>query len=284
MKLVLLSGLSGSGKSTALKALEDSGYFSIDNLPISFLQKFIDIMEYSSNQINKLAAVCDARDPDLDKNIIKLKSLIENYRDSTTLIYLQCDKRTLIKRFEFTRRVHPLSIMKGLPLKNAIEEEEKILKPIKDLADIVIDTTETTVNELRSNILGRFRKDEGSIIIQLISFGYKYGTPMEADNIFDVRFIPNPFFLEHLKNTTGLDKETYEFVLGQQETKKFIELTENFLSTMIPYYIKEGKSYLTIGFGCTGGRHRSVALVEYFKKSLNKKGFTVNVIHRDINR
>ncbi len=284
MEVVLLSGLSGSGKSTALAALEDSGYFSIDNLPTSFLKKFLEIVEFSNNQIEKLAIVCDARDPNIKENIQELIKLIKATKNSFSVIFLEADKKTLIKRFEQTRRSHPLSVIRGLPLEKAIEEEEDILSSIRDLADIIIDTTNINVNELRRTILNRFRRNKSSILIQLISFGFKYGIPPESDNVFDVRFIPNPFFIEELKETTGLNKKTYEFVLNQKQTEGFIEILKEFLNIMIPLYTKEGKSYISIAFGCTGGRHRSVAIVEFVGKFLKDKGYTVDIIHRDIER
>jgi len=284
VEIVLLSGLSGSGKSTALAALEDSGYFAVDNLPISFLRRFIEIIEFSNREVNKLAIVCDARDPSIETDIKKLIEFINNYRDIFTVIFLDADKKTLIKRFEQTRRAHPLSLMKGLALENAINEEINLLSPIKDLSDLTIDTTNINVNELRRVILNRFRKDKSAILIQLISFGFKYGLPPEADSVFDVRFIPNPFFVDDLKDTTGLDKKTYNFVLNQEQTKKFLEITRLFLEAMLPLYTKEGKSYITIAFGCTGGKHRSVAIVEYFRDFLKNNGYSVDVIHRDIDR
>ncbi len=284
MEVVLLSGLSGSGKSTALAALEDSGFFSVDNLPVSFLKKFLEIIEFSNNQINKLAIVCDARDPNIESNIVDLMDLIKNQRNGFTLVFLEADKKTLIKRFEQTRRAHPLSITKGLPLDKAIDEEQKLLVPVKDLADITIDTTDINVNELRRIMLNRFRKDKNSLLVQIISFGFKYGLPPEADNVFDVRFIPNPFFIEELKDTTGLDKKTFEFVLNQEQTKEFIEIVKGFLDNILPLYLKEGKSYITIAFGCTGGKHRSVAIAEFFGETLRKKGYPVDIVHRDINR
>jgi len=284
VEIVLLSGLSGSGKSTALAALEDSGYFAVDNLPFSFLKKFIEIVEYSNKEIDKLAVVCDARDPQIESNIKELKNLVNSHNPNFTLIFLEADKATLIKRFEQTRRAHPLSVMHGLTLENAIEQEVKLLKPIREISDYIIDTTNLNVNELRRFILGKFRNDRTATLIQLISFGFKYGLPPEADTIFDVRFIPNPFFVEKLKNSTGLDKETAEFVLNQPQTKKFLSITERFFNEMLPLYTKEGKSYITTAFGCTGGKHRSVAIVEYFKKILTKQGYSVDVIHRDIDR
>ncbi len=284
MEVVLLSGLSGSGKSTALAALEDSGYFSIDNLPTSFLKKFLEIVEFSNNQIEKLAIVCDARDPNIKENIQELIKLIETTKNSFSVIFLEADKKTLIKRFEQTRRSHPLSVIKGLPLEKAIEEEGYILSPIRDLADLIIDTTNINVNELRRTILNRFRRNKSSILIQLISFGFKYGIPPESDNVFDVRFIPNPFFIEELKETTGLNEKTYEFVLNQEQTKGFIGILKEFLNIMLPLYTKEGKSYISIAFGCTGGRHRSVAIVEFVGKFLKDKGYNVDIIHRDIER
>ncbi len=284
MEIVILSGLSGSGKSTALAALEDSGYFAVDNLPLSFLKKFIEIIEFSNKEIDKLAVVCDARDPHIESNSEELKELIISNNSNITLIFLEAEKNCLIKRFEQTRRAHPLSVMHGLTLEKAIEREIELLQPIKKVSDFIINTTDLNVNELRRLILGKFRNNRAATLIQLISFGFKYGLPPEADTVFDVRFIPNPFFIEKLKNSTGLDKETAEFVLNQPQTKRFLLIAETFFKEMLPLYTKEGKSYITTAFGCTGGKHRSVAIVEYFKKILTKQGYSVDVIHRDIDR
>ena len=282
MEIILISGLSGSGKTTALGAFEDSGYFCIDNLPLSVIEKIVDVFELSNTTINKLAIVCDARDPNITGSIPVIDRLKQNCQ--IKLLYLEANLNSLLNRFEQTRRNHPLSLLKGLSLKDAIEEEEKILTDIKKRADTVIDTSTLSPTSLREFIFSRFIKSQKKIMIQLLSFGYKYGIPTESDIIFDVRFITNPYFIDEYKNTTGLNKKTYEFVLAQNQTKPFLKLVEDFFNTLLPLYKKEGKSYLTVSFGCTGGKHRSVAIVEYFKDWFNAKGYDCKVLHRDIEK
>ncbi|WP_026939570.1 RNase adapter RapZ [Hippea alviniae] len=285
MEIIFLSGLSGSGKTTALKALEDAGYFCIDNLPFELIKKLLDILEISSNHLNKVAIVCDIREPRIKEVIKYIKKWVSKLPYSSKFVFLTADKNELIKRFEQTRRSHPLSILEGLTLAEAIEKEKQLLEEIKNSSDEIIDTTSLNVNQLRRLILKKFgKKSDKGLIIQLISFGFKYGLPPEADNVWDVRFIQNPYFIDELKDTTGLDKETYEFVINQEKTQLFLKLIEEYLTKMIPFYAEEGKSYLSLAFGCTGGKHRSVAIVEYFRNFLEKNDYNIEVIHRDLER
>ncbi len=280
-EVVFITGLSGSGKSTALDALEDAGFFPIDNLPLDLLKKLIELAEYAD--INRIAITCDIRDIKVKEKLTgALKWLKENGLKSTVL-FLYAKKSAIITRYEQTRRNHPLSVLKKIPLSEAIDEEMQRIEPLKEFADIQIDTTNLSPTELRRFIFSHFSKS-GRLVINLISFGFKYGIPIESDNVFDIRFIPNPYFIEELKHTTGLDEKTYNFVMEQAETKSFLKIAKSALKQLIPLYEKEGKSYLTISIGCSGGKHRSVAIVEYLKEYINQLGFHVEVLHRDIER
>jgi UPF0042 nucleotide-binding protein len=279
-EVVFVTGLSGSGKSTALDALEDIGYFCIDNLPIDLIKKLIELIEHAD--ISKLAIACDIR----DINIIKLKDIHEWLNESNikaTVIFLEAKKETIVKRYEQTRRNHPLSLTKKIGLSEAIEQEISVMSQLKLISDITIDTSSLSPTSLRRFIFKQFSK-KIHMSINLISFGFKYGIPIESDTVLDVRFITNPYFIDKFRNTTGLDKETYEFVMSQQETKTFLNYIEPSIKNLIPLYEKEGKSYLTISVGCTGGKHRSVAVVEYLKNFIEALGFEVKVFHRDVER
>lgn len=283
VEVVFITGLSGSGKSTALDALEDIGYFCIDNLPLDLFKKLIELIEYANIDINRLAIACDIRDINIKAKLANIREWLNESSINAKIVFLEATKDIIVKRYEQTRRSHPLSLIKKIGLQEAIEEELKLTKDIKDIADIEIDSSHLSPNALRRFIFNQFSKNR-HMLINLMSFGFKYGIPIESDNVFDVRFIPNPYFIERLKNTTGLDNETYEFVMSQEETKTFLDSVKPVLENIIPLYEKEGKSYLTISIGCTGGKHRSVAIVEYLKNFIREIGFDAKIIHRDIKR
>ncbi len=280
-EVVFITGLSGSGKSTALDTLEDIGFFCVDNLPLELLKKLIELAEYAD--IKRIGITCDIREINIFNKLKSAKKWLKENSIASTVIFLTAKKSTIIKRYEQTRRTHPLSLLKKIPLNEAIEEETRLMEPIRKIADLEIDTTQLSPTELRRFIFNHFSKT-GRLVINLISFGFKYGIPIESDNVFDIRFIPNPYFIEELKDTTGLDKKTYSFVMEQDETKLFLQTAKEMLKRFIPLYEKEGKSYLTISIGCTGGRHRSVAIVEHLKGFIENLGFEVKVFHRDIER
>jgi RNase adapter protein RapZ len=280
-RLIILSGISGSGKSTAVKALEDLGYFCIDNLPPTLIPTFIELCENSAEHIRKAALVMDVREgvfferaPDVITELKEKGHLVE-------LLFLESSDQALVKRYKETRRKHPLStngnILRG------IHRERKMLSKIKNLADYLIDTSDLNVHQLRELVQGTFEKTKSRrISINFLSFGYKYGFPYDADVIFDVRFLPSPHFIESLKDLTGSDRRVKDFVLKNEDTRKFVEKLVDLLKFLIPRYEKEGKSYLTVAIGCTGGKHRSAVIVNEIAERF--KHLSPTVRHRDISK
>jgi len=281
VSIIIISGLSGSGKSTALRTLEDLGFFCIDNLPILLLPKFIDLCQSSSDDISRVALVVDARSRVfLDKFESTLKRL-ENKGYNIKLIFLECSDDVLIQRFSETRRHHP-SVDGGSVL-DGVKAEREMLAEMKRQADSVIDTTDLNVHQL-TKICEEYFEDfsKRNMAITFMSFGFKYGVPHSADIVLDVRFLPNPYFVEELKELTGKDETVVDYIFNSSETKKFLEMTENFLSFQIPLFEREGKSYLTVAVGCTGGRHRSVAVAGYLKDVFSQGRERVFVRNREL--
>ena len=283
-RFVVLTGLSGSGKSQAIRALEDLGYFCVDNLPVALLPMLAELTLRAGSEISRAAVVVDVREgrmlDELPRTYRKLKS-VRNL--NPVLIFLEADDDVLVRRFSETRRPHPLA-----PDRSAIEgirEERERMKPIRRLADHVVDTSALTVHELRHAFRGvqAGRAPGSPLVVTILSFGFKHGIPVDSDLLFDVRFLPNPHFVPELRPHTGRDREVRAFLDKSDATHEFLEHTLNLLRFLIPQYVVEGKSYLTIGIGCTGGRHRSVAIAEALKKGLaGLEGVQVRVRHRDI--
>lgn len=279
--LVIISGLSGSGKSTAVNALEDMDYYCVDNIPPTLLPTFIDLCENSDKEINKVALGIDIRER---VSFDSAPRVIRDFKDKgypVDMIFLESDDSTIIKRYKETRRKHPLSgdgnILEG------ISKERKMLEELKELSNYTIDTSELNVHQLSEIIKNKFNK-EGSqnILLNIISFGFKHGIPNDADMIFDVRFLPNPHFVESLKNLNGTDKEVLDYIMEKEQSREFIDKMTEFLDYLIPNYEKEGKSYLTIAIGCTGGKHRSVAITD--KVAQHFKDLSPLTRHRDISK
>ncbi len=284
-KVYIITGLSGSGKTTTIQAFEDASFYCVDNMPLELLPKFLDLPLKESPDIKGLAFVMDMRSKNFISNYATGISSIEALGISVQIIFLEADIDTLLKRFSQTRRQHPVSNEKSL-LDN-IKLERKMMLPIKQSAYHIIDTTGYNVHQLKSRILDLINDGDKSISltkINIISFGFKYGIPNDADLVVDMRFLSNPYFIPELKNQDGESEDVKQFVLSNNETRAFLEKYLNLLDYLIPLYKRENKAYLTFAIGCTGGRHRSVAIARKIFEHLNKKGLNPELIHRDIDR
>jgi UPF0042 nucleotide-binding protein len=285
INFVIITGLSGAGKTKTVGVMEDLGYYCIDNLPPTLINDFLKIIETTEGRINKVCAVIDIRSKDFLNQFPKVvKSLKEREDINVRVIYLEASFDALVRRFSETRRKHPFSDSDTVMLEENIKEEMKLLSDIKTIADIVIDTTNFKLSDLKKKITEILTFEEKTLQILIITFGYKYGIPLQSDIVMDVRFIPNPFYEEMLSEKTGLDKDIQNYVLSFEETEEFIERFLDFLLYLIPYYIQEGKAYLTVSLGCTGGKHRSVAIGEIIKERLFKRGLLVSIEHRDLEK
>jgi RNase adapter protein RapZ len=281
-QLVILTGLSGSGKSTVLKAFEDMGFYCVDNLPVELIPIFAELHAAGEGDLARAALLVDARE---GAQLAKLPALLKHLRKDhpITLVFIDASDDALLRRFSETRRPHPLG--KELSVRESLRHERAMMEPIRKLADVVIDSTHFNVHELRQFITTRFKTpDKRPMLVSLVSFGYKYGVPSDSDLVFDVRFLPNPHFVPALRRYTGKDPKVRKYIESFPQTGEFLRRIESLLVYLIPHYIHEGKSYLTISIGCTGGKHRSVMLAEQLKKSLEKRGFSSKVTHRDLDK
>ncbi|HEY6305974.1 MAG TPA: RNase adapter RapZ [Candidatus Angelobacter sp.] len=277
--MVIITGMSGSGKASVLKAFEDLGYYCVDNLPVGLIQRFAELTKHSS-EVENAALVADIRE---GEQLRKLPAIIRSLKKhlNTTVIFLESSDEALLRRFSETRRPHPLG--KDSTVKSALRRERHMLQPIRGMADLVVDTSRFTVHELRAHITQKFTagSTDKDILVSLVSFGYKAGVPNDADLLFDVRFLPNPHFIPKFRPLTGRHPQVAKYIRSFPQTREFIDRISELLIYLIPHYVREGKSYLTIGFGCTGGQHRSVMIAEEVRSRLAKPGYTVKVIHRD---
>ena len=281
-ELVIITGLSGSGKGTVLRSLEDMGYYSVDNLPIDLMEKFAQLTQ-SSPSIRAAALVVDIREGAALEHFPALYAKLRR-KIQTRLIFLEADDATIVRRFSETRRPHPLGQIESVA--QSVLKERKTLKAIRGLADIVVDTSRFNVHDLRAYIQEKL-KGEGkdpTIAIYVTSFGYRHGVPADSDLVFDVRFLPNPNYIPEYKKLTGRNPKVAKFIRSFPQTGEFIERVADLLRYLLPHYIEEGKSYLTISFGCTGGHHRSVMIAEDIAKRLSKAGYAAKVAHRDISK
>ncbi len=279
--LVIISGVSGSGKSTAMNVLEDLGYYCVDNLPMMLLPKFIELCENSQGDINKIALAVDIREGVFFKGAPGVIKDLKEKGHPIDVIFLDSSDAALIRRYKETRRKHPLSVNGNIL--EGISREREMLRDLKDLSSHSIDTSDFNVHELKELIKNKFDNSRSQkLLVNILSFGYKHGHPYDADMVFDVRFLPNPFFVEELKELNGLDDRIVKYVMDREDTREYVQKLVEFLEFLIPRYEKEGRSYLTIAIGCTGGRHRSVViagkLAEHFKR------LSLVTIHRDISK
>jgi RNase adapter protein RapZ len=281
-QLVILTGLSGSGKSTVLKAFEDLGYYCVDNLPVELIPIFAELHAAGEGNFGRAALLVDARE---GLQLEKLPGLLQHLRREhpITVVFIEAHEDALLRRYSETRRPHPLG--KDFSVRESLHHERVLMEPIRKLADVVIDTSQFNAHELRKFVDDRFKSKSGKpMLVSLVSFGYKFGVPNDADLMFDVRFLPNPHFIPKLRRFTGRDAQVWKYILGFPQTGEFLRRIQSLLAYLIPHYIEEGKSYLTIAFGCTGGKHRSVMMAEWMKNALEKKKFAARVVHRDINK
>ena len=280
-QILLISGLSGSGKTHVLRALEDIGWLCVDNLPTVLIPPFADLVRGSEGP-QRAALVVDIRERDFLRQFPHVYRQLRGRGVKVSLLFLEAAERALVRRFSETRRPHPLAF--NQPAIEGIREEREVLKPIRKMADHILDTTDYTVHQLRDYIKEHYDLGRGAspLVVSVNSFAYKYGVPAEADLVFDVRFLPNPNFVPRLKPMTGNDPAVVRFMKRQPDTATFLRKLDGLLSYVIPRYVREGKSYLTIAVGCTGGRHRSVMMANALGEAIARKGYTVRVRHRDL--
>jgi UPF0042 nucleotide-binding protein len=281
-ELVILTGMSGSGKDSALKAFEDLGYYSVDNLPLELVPRFADLVRQSV-EIERAALVVDVRE---GMRLESFPAILKQVRKvlPTRVVFLEANEDSLVRRFSETRRPHPMG--RDETVLHGIRAERKRLDPIRNVADIVLDTTKFNVHELRAHILAQFERAAGDrkLTISVSSFGFKNGVPGEADLVFDVRFLPNPHFVPEFRKLTGRHPKVAKYIRQFPQTQEFLDKATDMLKFLLPHYIEEGKSYLTVAFGCTGGQHRSVFIAEEMKKRLEAEGYRVKTSHRDMPR
>ena len=278
-ELVIITGLSGSGKASALKAFEDLGYYCVDNLPVDLIPRFAELAVQSLDT-RRTALVVDIRE---GSKLEKLPAIVKSVQRMipTMVIYLEASDASLIRRFSETRRPHPFGA--DSPVRSSLSAERRRLKPIRAIADWVVDTSKFNVHELRAHLTERFQKksNDKNILVSCVSFGFKHGVPEDADLMFDVRFLPNPHFVPEFRPLTGRHPKVAKYIRSFPQTQEFINRISELLVYLLPHYVREGKSYLTISFGCTGGQHRSVMIAEDVGKHLRKAGYRVKIAHRD---
>jgi len=283
-QFVLITGLSGSGKGSVVKAFEDLGYYCVDNLPLDFIPRLAELINLGASDIEKAAVVADIRGGEALSQLPTLFQNLPRENLKVSLVFLEASDQALIRRFEETRRPHPLG--HDLSVREGIRLERLLLKPMRQFADAVIDTTRMNVHELRDFVQSRFgdARSQKPMLVSVVSFGFRFGVPPDSDLVFDVRFLPNPNYVTHLKRKDGRDRKVQKFMASFPQTEEFLKRVTDLLLYLLPLYNREGKSYLTITIGCTGGKHRSVAVAEQVASALSREGYKCRVTHRDLGR
>lgn len=285
MEFLIITGLSGAGKSRAADVLEDLEYYCVDNMPVALLPRFAELCLDARGRYDRVALVTDVREREGFGELLDTLDKLQGMDCIVRILYMDADVRTLVRRYKESRRPHPLSGA-GVTIEQAIQKEQELLAPIKERADFVVNSANMTLGMLQNRLFGLFAGEgkKREIEVTVMSFGYKHGIPLDADLVFDVRFLPNPFYVEDLRPLCGLDRPVSDFVFGYSQTRLFMEKVEELIEFLLPYYIEEGKLGLTIAIGCTGGRHRSVAIAAELNRFLNEKGIGAVSVHRDMER
>ena len=286
-EFLVVTGMSGAGRSTAAATLEDLGWFVIDNLPAALIMKMVEMIDLPGSEIERVALVIGRGGANTDaeyfEDLADVLDALRETRNRVRVLFLEAADDVLIRRYEGTRRRHPID---ARGVKESIADERRLLEPVRDRADLLIDTGDLNSNQLRTRILEAFDENGGdsNMVTSVVSFGYKHGIPLDVDIVFDCRFLPNPFWIEELRPFSGLDEPVREYVLGKSDSQEFLDRVDDLLRAILPAFVREGKSYLTIAMGCTGGRHRSVALAEALAERLGASGHPTSVFHRDVDK
>ena len=285
MEILIISGLSGGGKSKAASFLEDMGFYIVDNMPAGMILKFAEFCASGSSRYSRVALVYDVRTADSSDEFLDVLTTLRHREYNCKLLFLQADVGAVINRYKETRRLHPLQEQMG-SLEAAVRQEIELMTPVREQADILIDSTNYSTARLRGELLRFFggKPGAGELMVSLVSFGFKHGLPLESDLVFDVRFMPNPFYIDSMRNKTGLDPEVRDYVLSFKETEQFLQKLRDLLQFVLPLYREEGKSVVVVAIGCTGGRHRSVAVTHALAEYITSLGYQVAENHRDMTR
>lgn len=283
MEFLIITGLSGGGKSQAADIIEDLDYYCVDNMPVALIPKFAELCAATKGRYEKVALVTDVREKNGIKDVFNALKSLREMDFGYKILFMEADTQVIVKRYKESRRPHPLAIKSGGSIENAIEREREQLQPIRELADYIVNTSHLTLGQLQNQLYTYFSDapNSRSIMVNVVSFGFKYGMPLDADLVFDVRFLPNPYYIEDMRHHSGLDEDVRSYVFGFEQAQVFMDKLTDMIEYLLPQYIEEGKYSLTIAIGCTGGRHRSVAIACQLAAYLRSLGYRVELSHRD---